>query len=387
MSSSPAIQAQQSAPPKVEGGEVLAFPARDFVPGRFGHRSERERWSLIVDLSAEEIGPRWFRGAASLALLCTGALLLAPGLEPFGASASPVPAGIEGDQFGSLAIHSIPVEQASASPDELAKAKGLQVGTSGGLKRVSGDVAEGLYWSLRGAGASPATSAAFLQALSSRIDMAEVSPFDRFEFVVSERPESPGALLYAGLDRAMGDDVQLLRWTVGGRSDWFDADPQQRSSSSVMMAPVPGRITSRFGSRVHPILRFRRFHGGVDFAGGWGTPIVAAADGQVVGAGWSGGYGRQVRVAHGGGVTTSYSHMSNIAAAPGMAVRQGQVIGHVGSSGLSTGPHLHFEVRVGGQAVDPLSVRLASRRVIEGQELAAFKARLKQLLSIEQKKG
>lgn len=387
MSSSPAIQARQSAPRKAEGGEVLAFPAREIAPGSFGRRAQRERWSLVVDLSAEELGPRWFRGAATLAFLCTAAILLAPGLEPLGATATAAPAAVEVDQFGSLAMYSLPVEQVARNPGELAKAKGLQVGTSGGLKRVSGEVSDGLYWSLRGAGAPPATAAAYLQALATRIDMGEVSPFDRFEFVVSEQPENAGALLYAGLDRAQGDDVELLRWSVGGRADWFDADPQQRTSSSLLMAPVPGRITSRFGTRVHPILRYRRFHSGVDFGAGWGTPIIAAADGQVIGAGWSGGYGRQVRLAHDGGVTTSYSHMSNIAAAPGTAVRQGQVIGHVGSSGFSTGPHLHFEVRVGGRPVDPLSVRLASRRVIEGPQLAAFKARLKQLLAIEQKKA
>ena len=154
-----------------------------------------------------------------------------------------------------------------------------------------------------------------------------------------------------------------------------------------MLWPVAGRITSGFGHRVHPILRYTRFHSGVDFGASWGAPIVAAADGQVVGAGWAGGYGRQVRIAHGDGMTTTYSHMSRIVAAPGTLVRAGELIGYVGSSGMSTGPHLHYEVLRDGRHVNPLSVRLASRPMLDGGELDAFRARLKQLLSVGVKRG
>ena len=113
-----------------------------------------------------------------------------------------------------------------------------------------------------------------------------------------------------------------------------------------------------------------------------GTPILAAADGPVPRAGWAGGYGRQVRIAHAGGLSTSYSHMSRIAAEPGSFVHRGQVIGYVGSSGLSTGPHLHYEVLRGGQAVNPLSVRFASTSFVDSGQADAIKARLKALLSV-----
>jgi murein DD-endopeptidase MepM/ murein hydrolase activator NlpD len=149
-----------------------------------------------------------------------------------------------------------------------------------------------------------------------------------------------------------------------------------------MAWPVAARITSGFGVRVHPILRFARFHRGIDFGARYGTPIVAASDGRVTGAGWAGGYGQQVRIAHAGAISTSYSHMSRIVAAPGSLVRQGQLIGYVGSSGLSTGPHLHYEVRRNGAAVNPLGVKFASRALLEGQDLDRFKARLAQLMAI-----
>jgi murein DD-endopeptidase MepM/ murein hydrolase activator NlpD len=182
----------------------------------------------------------------------------------------------------------------------------------------------------------------------------------------------------------MGDDAALVR--LDGKWLGTDAGAEQRSASA-LMSPVAGRITSRFGTRVHPIFRYPRFHSGIDFGAGWGTPIVAAADGQVVGAGWNGGYGRQVVVAHGGGVATTYSHMSSFAAEPGMAVRQGQVIGYVGSSGVSTGPHLHFEVRVGGQAVDPLSAQLKSRPAVSAEQMKAVKARVAALRAIVVKRA
>jgi murein DD-endopeptidase MepM/ murein hydrolase activator NlpD len=137
-----------------------------------------------------------------------------------------------------------------------------------------------------------------------------------------------------------------------------------------------------FGYRYHPILHFTRFHAGLDIGASWGSPIVAAADGEVVAAGWAGGYGREVRIAHGGGIVSLYGHMSEIAAQPGSYVRAGQVIGYVGSSGLSTGPHVHFEVRQNGQPVNPLAVRFTSAPVVGTHLADAVKARLKALLSV-----
>ncbi|HET6535134.1 MAG TPA: M23 family metallopeptidase, partial [Sphingomicrobium sp.] len=145
---------------------------------------------------------------------------------------------------------------------------------------------------------------------------------------------------------------------------------------------VDGHITSYFGNRYHPILHFTRFHAGIDIGASWGSPIVAAADGRVIRAGWAGGYGREVQIAHGGGLVSLYGHMSQIAAEPGSYVRQGQVIGYVGSSGLSTGPHVHFEVKQNGTAVNPLGVRLVSAPVVDPRLASAVKARMKQLLSV-----
>ena len=251
--------------------------------------------------------------------------------------------------------------------------------------RIRGRVIDGLYWSLRAAGASPQVAAQYLAALATEIDVGEVGPSDGFDLVLGRNRE----LLYAGLDRAATQDLQLVRWTTNGRSQWIDAGNVQRPApvAEGMAWPVAGRITSYFGYRYHPILHFSRFHAGLDFGASWGSPIVAAADGQVVGAGWAGGYGRQVRIAHGGGIMTSYSHMSQIAAYPGEAVRRGQLIGYVGSSGLSTGPHLHYEVRKGGAAVNPLAVRFASAPVVDPHLADAVKARLKALLSVGTKRG
>jgi murein DD-endopeptidase MepM/ murein hydrolase activator NlpD len=129
-------------------------------------------------------------------------------------------------------------------------------------------------------------------------------------------------------------------------------------------------------------LGFARFHDGVDYGAAWGTPVFAAADGVVSGAGWSGGYGRQVRVAHESGIETSYSHLSQIVAVPGTRVQRGQMIGLVGSSGFSTGAHLHFEVRRNGRPVDPRSFRPAGVERIGPADLAALRARAEQLRSI-----
>ncbi|MDJ0708122.1 MAG: peptidoglycan DD-metalloendopeptidase family protein [Leptolyngbyaceae cyanobacterium MO_188.B28] len=122
-----------------------------------------------------------------------------------------------------------------------------------------------------------------------------------------------------------------------------------------MIYPTGGRITSRYGTRVHPILGYRRFHAGVDFGASHGTTIRAADSGTVIFAGWYGGYGRSAIIDHGGGLTTLYAHTSRLNVREGQGVQQGQSIAAVGSTGLSTGPHLHFEVRSNGRPVNPMN--------------------------------
>ncbi|HET6942672.1 MAG TPA: M23 family metallopeptidase [Sphingomicrobium sp.] len=372
------LHARDRWPDGVETAEIVAFPRASVEEARkFGRRSQSETFSLVVDLHSEEIGKRWFRGAATLAALCAVAFFLAPGFEPFIATkvAETPTAPMRNASLSDLAAGIAP-------KPSIPKPVGIQSGERNGVRRINGDVAGGLYWSLRGAGASPAIATDYLKAIATRIDVGEVAPYDRFDFAVIKGANGePDTLVYAGLDRAQYSDVQVMKWLVNGQTGWFDGRLEQQASAG-LMAPVAGRITSGFGYRYHPILHFSRLHAGIDFGAAYGSPIAAAADGQIVGAGWTGGYGRQVRIVHEGGLMTTYSHMSAIVAQPGSMVRQGQVIGYVGSSGLSTGPHLHFEVRVGGRPVNPLTARLVSRPVFEGPQFAAFKAKLKQITSI-----
>lgn len=124
-------------------------------------------------------------------------------------------------------------------------------------------------------------------------------------------------------------------------------------SLAAFLWPLRGPITSRFGLRRHPIFRLRQFHQGVDIASPRGSPVRAAFDGTVLFAGWYGGYGKLVIVDHGEGISTLYGHLSAIMVAPGQRISRGHLIGRVGSTGYSTGPHLHFEVRRNGRPIDP----------------------------------
>ena len=251
--------------------------------------------------------------------------------------------------------------------------------------RIRGRAGDELYWSLRAAGASPDVAAEYLSALATEIDGGDVSAGDSFDLVLGSNRQ----LLYAGLSRVGSSALQLVRWTANGRSEWIDAANAAKPApvESGMMMPVDGHITSYFGYRYHPILHFTRFHAGLDIGASWGSPIVAAGDGRVVAAGWAGGYGREVQIAHGSGIVSLYGHMSEIVAQPGSFVRQGQVIGYVGSSGLSTGPHVHFEVRMGGTPVNPLGVRFTSAPVVDTHLADAVKERLNVLLSVGTKRS
>lgn len=124
-------------------------------------------------------------------------------------------------------------------------------------------------------------------------------------------------------------------------------------------------------------------HAGVDYRARHGTPIVAVTDGRVTGAGRMGGCGNAVRLAHEGNLSTRYCHMSRMAVSRGQYVKRGQIIGYVGSTGLSTGPHLHYEMYRGGRHVDPLSVRYVTRAQLSGAELDRFRARLDALKTVD----
>ena len=181
----------------------------------------------------------------------------------------------------------------------------------------------------------------------------------------------------AATDAANSDDAD----TNEGRGGWFDANGQtERRAVSSM--PVVGRVTSNYGMRFHPLLGFTRMHKGLDIGAPYGSPIHALTDGVVAFAGRTGGYGNFVKLAHGGGMASGYGHMSRIAVSSGMRVRQGQVIGYVGSTGMSTGPHLHWEVWKNGAAVNPRSVSFASAATLTGAALLAFKAKVAQLLAV-----
>ncbi|MDQ3245892.1 MAG: M23 family metallopeptidase [Pseudomonadota bacterium] len=252
--------------------------------------------------------------------------------------------------------------------------------------RFRGRAGSGLFWSLRSAGVPADAANAYLDLVKARIALGQIAPADGFDLVLEHRKAANGetefgALLYAGLDRTAGPDLQLVRWNAESSEGWYDPRSRQARAEG-MLRPVDGRLTSRFGYRVHPILRIGRFHSGIDYGAAWGTPIRASADGVVTGAGWAGGYGRQVRLVHSGGLATSYSHMSEIAAAPGTAVRRGDIVGYVGSTGLSTGAHLHYEVRRNGRLLDPLQVQQAGASELSDGDRSALKVRLGQLLSI-----
>lgn len=252
--------------------------------------------------------------------------------------------------------------------------------------RIQGRVGSSLYRAARAAGAPAKAVESYIRAIASQIGISSIGADDRFDIIIEHRRAATGEtetgqLLYAGLDRSRGKDLKLMEWNQSGRSQWFEASGVGKSSG-MLQRPVPGSVSSNFGMRRHPILRYSRMHKGMDFRAGYGTPILAATDGRVARAGWAGGYGKQVRLNHAGGLSTSYSHMSRIVARPGQSVRQGQVIGYVGSTGLSTGPHLHYELYRNGTPVNPASVKFTMRAQLSGSDLSRFRQKLRRLLAV-----
>lgn len=250
--------------------------------------------------------------------------------------------------------------------------------------RVSGSVGGGVFVSATGAGAPAEAVQDYIRAIATKVQLGALSPDARFDLIVErERAETGevryGKLLYVGMTEG-NRATRMIQWTIGGRTEWFDlAGVGERRSGFTM--PVDGRRTSGYGMRFHPLLGYSRMHQGTDYGAAQGSPIRAVTDGIVSFAGWHGGHGNMVKLNHAGGLGTGYAHMSRIAVAPGARVSQGQVIGYVGSTGLSTGPHLHFEVYRNGVAVSPGGVNFAATSLLQGSELDAFRAKFSAITS------
>lgn len=261
--------------------------------------------------------------------------------------------------------------------------------------RVTGTVGNGLQRALGGAGVPAAAVADAIRALGYVVDFQHgVGKKDRFDIVVAQdRAETGevrfGNLLYAALKRRGKDDITLARFNLGskGTGDFFRANGES-AKKGLMRTPVDGaRLTSGFGMRFHPLLAFSRMHQGVDFGAPSGSPIMAAASGVVAFAANHGGHGNYVSLRHNADLVTGYAHMSRFAVKVGQRVSQGQVIGYVGSTGLSTGPHLHYEVWLRGKPVSPMQLKFVGGSQLAGAELSRFKALLSRLegLSITSK--
>ncbi|MCJ8520321.1 murein DD-endopeptidase MepM/ murein hydrolase activator NlpD [Pseudorhizobium tarimense] len=254
----------------------------------------------------------------------------------------------------------------------------VQVASGRELPRVY----DGIYRAALSYGMTTDMTGLLVKLLASSVDLqAQLKPSDAIEAFFSVQDESGQAteqseLLY--VNAHFGDTTtRFYRFQnpEDGSVDYFDAEGKS-IRQFLLRNPVPnGRMTSGFGMRRHPILGFSRMHTGTDWAAPRGTPIIASGNGVVEAAGWASGYGNQTIIRHANGYESSYNHQSAIAKGikPGAKVTQGQVIGYVGSTGQSTGAHLHYELIVNGTKVDPMKIRLPGGKSLAGDNLARFK--------------
>jgi murein DD-endopeptidase MepM/ murein hydrolase activator NlpD len=234
-------------------------------------------------------------------------------------------------------------------------------------------------------------------------DLIRIYSYD-IDFQRKVQPGDSFEILFAGDDENLSDnskaEVLFALLTTGGETrkfyryqttddnvvDYYDETGKSAKKFLVRKPVSDGNITSGFGGRNHPLLGYSKMHTGVDWGSQTGTAIFAAGNGIIDKAGWEGGYGKYIRIRHANGYETAYGHMSAFARGmeQGKKVRQGQVIGYVGSTGLSTGAHLHYEILINGRFVDPMKIRLPRGRVLEGPLLTGFdqeRSRLDALLT------
>jgi len=247
---------------------------------------------------------------------------------------------------------------------------------------VRAEIRSSLYEAGAREGVPRSIMAALLRAYAHAVDFQrDIHPGDKFEVLYDQpttkdgKPVGQGVIIYAALEVG-GKTKPLYRVTFAdGAVDYFD-EKGQSVKRALLRTPVDSaRVTSGYGMRMHPILGYSQMHKGVDFGAPLGSPIFAAGSGVIEEVGFKGAYGRYVRIRHNGKIQTAYAHISRYARGihSGARINQGDVIGFVGSSGRSTGPHLHYEVLVNKRQVNPMSVNMPVGRVLQGKLLAQFR--------------
>jgi len=248
---------------------------------------------------------------------------------------------------------------------------------------VSASVASSVSEALQAAGHDPALIASAADVLAWDVDFyQDVRGGDSLKLVV-ERFEADGRfwkhgeILAAEYEGKVAGRKRLFRYTdPGGDTGYYD-DAGTSARRGFLKAPVPYvNLTSRFGSRRHPLLGYVRAHQGVDYGAPEGTPVWAVGDGVVTLAGWNGGCGLMVQVRHRNGFDSVYCHLSRVNVATGARVAQRQVVGRVGSTGLSTGPHLHYAIRQGGSYVNPLRLQFPRGEPVKAEWREDFLSRI-----------
>ena len=252
------------------------------------------------------------------------------------------------------------------------------------LKKVivfkESEIINSLYSSAINSGIKPNIIIDFARIYGFQIDFQrDIWKNDRFQIIYenfldsNENVLDTGNILYANLI-LQGKDNGLYIFKTKNGYEHFDSAGKS-IKKSLMKTPINGaRLSSNFGVRKHPILGYNKFHKGTDFAAPEGTPIMASGDGKIIRARWCGGGGNCIKIRHNSTYSTVYAHLKNFGRGikEGVRVKQGQIIGYVGSTGMSTGPHLHYEVIVNGKKVNSQKLKLPSGKILKGKERKLF---------------
>jgi murein DD-endopeptidase MepM/ murein hydrolase activator NlpD len=257
------------------------------------------------------------------------------------------------------------------------------------LVAIEGSIHTSVYHTILSMGEKPQLVADYADVLGYDIDFIfDPRVGDRFSILVEKQLLDGeivgyGRILAAGYTGELTGDVRGYYFSADSTLEGWFAPDGENLQKAFMRSPLSIlRVTSNFGMRTHPISGRRKMHTGIDYAAPTGTPVWSVGSGTVVFAGWKGGYGKTIEVKHAGGVKTRYGHLSRINVKVGQGVRQHQTLGAVGSTGYSTGPHLHFEYLVGGQFVPPRKVKNPSLKRLPAERLPEFSGHMRQVDSL-----